>query len=147
MKKIIILFCLAFFLNMGKGFSDVIPNLIGLKAVLGEAEGENLKGKLAIAETLRNRGHIKGVYGINAIIEKNGVFYRKTRKGLRKIDAKTVEQAKQAWKESSSSNITKGATGWGSDSDIKIFIKEGWWHRVIVTKKIGSHTFYKEIRK
>jgi hypothetical protein len=37
-----------------------------IKAIIGEAEGESYQGKIAVAETIRHRGSLKGVFGLTA---------------------------------------------------------------------------------
>jgi len=118
-----------------------------VKAILGEAEGEYPKeGKkafIAIGEAIRNRGNLKGVYGGRVIVESKGSVYRKSKKGLRKLNDKLVKESVKAWEESSKTNLTNGANGWGNDSDIKKFKQQGWWSDDLVTAKIGDHTFYR----
>ena len=79
-----------------------IDSARAVNAIIGEAEGEGYTGMLASACAIRNRGHLRGVYGEKAprVIGK-------------KYSLKTLQLAKQAWKESASNDITNGADHWG----------------------------------
>jgi spore germination cell wall hydrolase CwlJ-like protein len=108
-------------------------------ACLGEAESESQTGKIALMETLRNRGNIRGVYGIKAITAKKGAYYR----GKRKISQATVTACQAAWVDSKHTNYASGAIGWGNADDLKIFKKSKWFKNCQVVKKIDNHYFYK----
>ncbi len=97
-----------------------------VRAIIGEASNQGYKGMLAIACGIRNRGHLKGVYGLNA-------------KHIDKEPRWIFELAERAWKESKYKDITFGATHWESD-----LFKEPYWAKYMVkTVKIGNHQFYK----
>lgn len=84
-----------------------------VNAIIGEAEGEGYRGMLAIAGAIRNRGHLIGVYGEKAprVIGK-------------KYSLKTLQLAKQAWRESANNDITNGADHWGGKKvDVKWIAK------------------------
>lgn len=101
-------------------------------AIIGEAESEPMQGKIALAETIRHRGTLKGVYGLKA------------KRVLRQLYTKgTYNEALKAWEASNTSNLTNGATGWGNYNDIQIFKRQGWFKNCIITKHIGNHYFYK----
>lgn len=102
-----------------------------IRAIIGEASSEGYRGMLAVACAVRNRKSLKQVYGVKA-------------KHVDKQPAYVWKMAEKAWKESQHNDITKGATGWGNDNDIKIFKKEGWWKNAVITAKIGNHTFYRD---
>ena len=98
---------------------------IEIRCIMGEARGETLIGMTAIGEAIRNRGHLRGVYGCKAkFTEPRWVW---------KI-------ARQAWLNSYSSNLTKGATHWES-TDFPI---PYWVKAMDITVIIGKHVFYKE---
>jgi len=105
--------------------AETISDDLAIKAIMGEARGEGYKGMLAVACAIRNRGTLKGVYGVNAkFTEKEYVW----------------DQARKAWKESLIKDITNGADHWESDR-----FKEPYWAKdMIKTVKIGHHQFYKE---
>ena len=104
-------------------------------AIIGEAEAESQIGKIAIAEAIRNRGTLKGVYGVKAKRVVNKLY-----------TDNAYLLAKSAWFDSLKTDYTKGATGWGNASDIVIFKRQGWFKNCVITAKIGNHYFYKEIR-
>lgn len=100
-------------------------------AVIGEAEGEGYEGMLAVAGAIRNRGTLKGVYGLRA-----------PRVLLHRYSAKTYRLAVRAWRESAANDITRGATGWGNAKDMEIFRHSAWFPSLYLTAHIGSHYFY-----
>ncbi len=113
--------------------ADSIPADKAIKALIGEGENQGVDGMNALAHTLRNRGTLKGVYGINSPRVNNHLY-----------SAKTYQLAKRSWEESAYSfDITKGATGWGNASDIKIFEATRWFGRCQITVHIKDHWFYK----
>lgn len=98
--------------------------------VIGEAEGEGETGMEAVAESIRNRGSIKGVYGCSA---------PRVRKQL--YSARILRQAEQAWEKSAGDgDITFGATHWEGTA----FKTPYWAKDMIVTATIGNQRFYKE---
>ena len=103
-------------------------------ALIGEVEGESFLTKLATAECLRNRGTLKGVYGINS-------------KRIAKASDKVRADCSRAWTESARTNLVKGATVWGNASDVKIFKKSKWFKSFKQTAHIGNHYFFKEVKK
>ena len=109
-------------LNCGAAISDSDA----VRAIVGEAAGESYKGKLAVAGALRNRGTLSGVYGLNA-------------KHVSSQPEMVWADARRAWSESLTNDISLGATHWES-SDFKT---PYWARRMKVTARIGKHTFYK----
>jgi len=103
-----------------------------IKAIIGEAESEPYAGKLALARSLRVRGTLKGVYGINA-----------PRVRAMRYSNKTYQEAKRAWKESKD---LKGwtASGWGNKEDVKKFKQTAWFKKCVIVAKIGQHYFYRK---
>lgn len=135
---------------------ETITTEKAILAIMGEGEDEPYMGKIALAKTIINRGHLGGVYGGKSVVVKDGKYYKKVSKKskyfkrtgnpLRLIPMTAYLDSKAAWEYAVK---TKGendwsATGWGSESDVKIFIKEGWWKNCIVTAKVGNHIFYRE---
>ena len=101
-----------------------------IRAIVGEASGEPYEGMVAVGEAIRNRGHLKGVYGLRATHsdrEPKWVWDRATR----------------AWEASRTSNLTKGATNWEA---IETFGKPYWTKGMVKTAKVGSHSFYRRVR-
>lgn len=105
--------------------AEIDPN-IAIKAIVGEAEGESYRGKLAIAEALRNRGHVRGVYGVSS-------------PRLSKAPKWVWVEAEKAWKESANTNLVKGADHWES-TDFKV---PTWAKKMTKTAIIGKHVFYR----
>src|SRR3990167_2373542 len=63
-----------------------VPEAEAVHAIMGEARGESYAGKLALAEAIRNRGHLGGVYGVNVPMAK-----------LVREKPKTWDDARRAW--------------------------------------------------
>jgi hypothetical protein len=99
--------------------------------VIGEAEGEGEIGMEAVAEAIRNRGSLKGVYGCSA---------PRVRKQL--YSDRILHQAQRAWERSAGDgDITFGATHWEGTA----FKTPYWAKDMIVTATIGNQRFYKEV--
>jgi len=119
----------------------------GMRAILGEAESGDKTEKQMVAEITRRRGSLQGIYGANYIFEKGGKWYRKHSKNgsLIEINNRIVEEAKDAWNKSKTSNLSDGATHWQSDEDLK---KSHWDEddRFEIKGRRGHHTFLLEKR-
>lgn len=118
----------------GEASASEITDSQAVHCILGEAQGEyrthGRKAFLAVAEGIRNRGHIRGVYGCKADMSKDMPYLKA--KGL-------DDAALYAWWESERTNIVNGADHWES-----IDFSEPWWAKdMIVTAKVGKHVFYK----
>ena len=105
-----------------------IPDSLAIRAILGESRGEGYRGMYAIACAIRNRGSLKGVYGLTAKMEPiSGALYQK---------------ASKAWHESEDGpDITNGAKHW----DGSAFPKPHWAGTVLAI--IGNQVFYAVIGK
>ena len=98
-----------------------------IRAIIGEASGEGYNGMLAVACAIKNRGTLKGVYGVKA-------------KHVDKEPKWVWDLARKAWKESASKDITNGATHWEStDFDVPY-----WAKSMTISCVIGKHIFYKQ---
>lgn len=98
-----------------------------IRAVIGEASNQGYQGMLAVACGIRNRGTLKGVYGLNA----------------KHVDSEpgwVWEMALKAWKSSETIDIVKGADHWENLA----YGKPYWAESMTKTVKIGCHTFWKE---
>jgi len=126
MKTTILIFCLITFC-FGQIASAEIPEKLAIRALIGEASGEGYRGMLAVAGALRNRGTLRGVYGVNA-------------KHIDREPQWVWDMARKAWAASLDQDITGGADHWES---IK-FKKPYWADSMTKTVLIGSHQFYKE---
>lgn len=101
-------------------------------AIIGEGEGENYAGKLALAYTIINRGTFKGVYGL-----------RSKRVLQHKYSEACYQQAKRAWEYAiAHPSLDWTATGWGNETDIVLFNKTKWFSKCHITDHIGRHYFY-----
>jgi hypothetical protein len=98
-------------------------------AIIGEAEDQGYVGMLAVACTLRNRGTLKGVFGLSS---------PRVRKHL--YSNEIYQMAKMAWEESAKLDVTHGATHFESDR----FPLPYWAKSMKVTFKHKNHIFYKE---
>jgi len=79
--------------------AHAIPENKAVRAIIGEAADQGYRGMLAVACAIRNRGHLKGVYGLKA----------------KHVDSEPEwiwNIAKIAWQESASCDIVNGATHW-----------------------------------
>jgi len=127
-QAIVAIFLLSFF-STRELFAAVSESL-AVKAIMGEARGEAYIGKVAIGESIRNRGHLKGVYGLNAKFSEPKWVW---------------DSATRAWHESAHTNLTKNADHWFSEEDMKKLSKNPprWFKRLEPTVKIGRHSFYR----
>ena len=109
-------------------YGDEINETQAVRAIIGEASGEGLQGMTAVAEAIRNRGHLRGVYGSTA----------------RHVDTEprwVWELAREAWVNSRVTNLVKGADHW---ENTKAFGEPYWAKSMVKTAQVGSHSFYKE---
>ena len=98
-----------------------------IKTLIGEAGGESLQCQTAVAEVIRNRGSLRGCYGL-------------TNPVVAKASHRTIERARLAWIKSATSNLTNGCKFFGGDGlDNAYFAKLG----KPVAVKIGRVNFYK----
>lgn len=106
--------------------ANTIDDVRAVRAIVGEAAGEPYIGKVALAEAIRNRGHLGGVYG-----------YKRT-DFIAKQPKKVFEDALKAWEKSKTTNLVNGADHWES-----IDFPRPWWAAgAIETARIGKHVFY-----
>jgi hypothetical protein len=112
-------------------FNEKINEADAVKAILGEAGGCPYSDKLAIAYSLRNRGHLGGVYGLRSKkVYPNNI----------------VQDAYRAWHESAEGiDTTAGADHWLSAWDLKHCPEKRikWRHGMVKTLKTGNFTFYR----
>lgn len=99
------------------------------KAIIGEAADQGFHGMVGVAEVIRRRGNLKGLYGL-----KRESFISSQPKWVH-------DMAKKAWEESSKSNLTKGATHF---ENVKAFGVPSWAKSMTKTATIKDHTFYRE---
>lgn len=136
----VLLLTMAVLLISCQAQASTITETDAVRAILGEAESEPFIGQIALAEVIRTRGSMKGIYGFNAIKYKNGIYYR----GNRAISRQMALQAIKAWKTSATTNYALKAQGWGNAADLKAFRKTRWFKKCYIVKTIGNHHFWKE---
>jgi len=121
------LFLLAFLFSPSPACAYPFTDEQAVRAIIGEAENQGYIGMLAVGEAIRNRGTLKGVYGLNS-------------PRLKKAPEWVWRMARKAWKESQHSNITKGANHWHNvDREGETY----WTKKYHKTVKIGNHQFYR----
>ena len=105
--------------------AEIVPDDIAIRAIIGEASGEGLKGMQAVGEVIRRRGSLKGVYGFKAPhVDKEPEWVWK--------------MARKAWKDSEFSNLSNGATHFESTD----FKNAYWMEDMECVAHIGKHRFY-----
>ncbi len=106
-------------------------------SIIGEAESEPYLGKVAIAASIVNRGHLRGVYGLKSV-----------RVLQHKYSQDVYDEAKLAWEYVKKNGVGNWqATGWGNAGDIAQFKRKGWFKNCEVVAHVGSHWFYKEVKR
>jgi len=109
-----------------------------VNAIIGEAESEPIIGKVALAEVIRNKGNLKGVYGLKS------PRVRLASRAVRK-------DCELAWAKKGT-NLTHGATVWGNRQDVLKWESKAkknprhWFNRMKQTAQIGRHYFFREVR-
>ena len=76
-----------------------------IRAVVGEASAEGYYGMKLVASAIRNRGHLRGVYGFSA-------------QHIKHENKDTWKLARHAWYSSANENIARGADCWYSQEDL-----------------------------
>ena len=109
-------------------FADEINDESVIRAIIGEASNQGYEGMLAVACAIRNRGSLKGVYGINA-------------KHVDKEPDWVWSLARKAWNESAYKDVTNGATHW---ENVKAFGSPWWSNNMDRVYEYKDHMFYKE---
>lgn len=110
-----------------------IPEHLAIRAILGEARGSGYIGMYAIACAIRNRGHLRGVYGVKT--------------DLSDVDGRLWQIASKAWHMSEDGgDVVHGADHWLSDYDLANCKPAlmAWRFKMVETTYIGGHHFYRE---
>ena len=128
----------SFLLIPSYSYSQDIPNDQAIRAIIGE-DSSSYEGMYAVACAIRNRGTLKGVYGLKAIRWSEGSLKRfKGTREVETISAETFHQASKAWFSSESGiDVTKGATHWEMKSSFP------WWAKSMTVTLILNNVFYK----
>jgi len=98
-----------------------------VQAVIGEAAGQTFAEKLAVACALRNRGTLAGVRGI------------RNQRMIQSEPPRIWIDAREAWAQSATNDVTHGATHWESDQ----FPAPAWSRGMTLTAHIGKFKFFK----
>lgn len=115
MNKFVFAFIFIFaliFITATPVLADNIPSSKAIKAIIGEAENQGPRGMLAVACAIKNRGTLKGVYGLHA----NRVVNHK-------YSEMTWLNAQSAWE---IANNEGGPDTWGIDTCEFIHDAKNW---------------------
>jgi len=116
---------------LSKAQADTLPKNKVVDCIIGEAEGGGYPGMLAVAHAIRNRGHLRGVYGCNS-----------PRVKQRKYSSATFVQAVRAWEDSRlGRDITNGADHWQSAADLEK--QPVWLAACTPTIEAGGNYFFR----
>ncbi len=108
--------------------SKELPKEQVIRAMIGEASSEGYEGMRAIACAIRNRGTLRGVYGLKA-------------KHVDREPKWVWDLARKAYRDSFKEDVTNGGDHW---ENIKAFGTPYWVKSMKLVAKIGNHNFYKE---
>lgn len=97
-----------------------------VRAIVGEAANQGADGMAAVASAIRNRGSLKGVYGLHA-------------KHVDRQPAWVFAQARKAWAESAKKDYANGASHWESTD----FKRPAWSKNMQVALVLKKHVFFK----
>ena len=106
-------------------WADTISDAQAVRAIIGEASNQGYVGMYAVASGIRNRGSLKGVYGLKAKhvdLEPKWVW----------------DMARKAWKESKVKRLHIGDY-W---ENIKTFGTPSWVKGMKEVYRIKDHVFY-----
>lgn len=98
-------------------------------AVIGEAENQGYKGQLLVSSAIRNRGTLKGVYGLHAPRVKNHLYSQAT-----------YDQCRKAWLASAGKDYAMGATNW---ENVHAFGEPYWAKSMTIVMEYKDHRFFK----
>ena len=132
-EAIIFIWCLALasvlllIASCGSVHAAVINESDAVRSIIGEAGGEGLEGMRAVASAIRNRGHLRGVYGLHA-------------KHVNREPKWVWAMAKKAWADSKRYDYAEKATHWEGTA----FKVPYWAKKMRMVKQVGNQRFYKE---
>ncbi len=135
-EAIIFIWCLALasvlvvISSCGVVHASVINESDAVRSIIGEAGGEGLEGMRAVASAIRNRGHLRGVYGLHA-------------KHVNREPKWVWAMAKKAWASSKEYDYANGGTHWEGTA----FKVPYWAKKMKLVKRVGNQNFYKEVTK
>ena len=137
MKALIILTLLLICGCDDPAYSEEITTEKAVSCILGESRGEGKIGIEAMAQALRNRGTVTGVFGCGADFSKELAYIKA--KGLDVI-------ARNAWL-AGKNDLVHGADHWGGVQVDGKWIAKMRKSGFIQTAKIGNTVFYKGVKK
>lgn len=127
---ILLLITACWFLSGYAMASEVIPEEKAILAIIGEAENQGYEGMLAVSCAIRNRGSLKGVYGLNAPRVRHGLYTKGT-----------WLLARKAWRRSSwGESIVGQSNAWENTT---AFGKPYWASSCEETVTIKDHVFFR----
>lgn len=101
-------------------------------SIIGEGESEGFTGLYALACAIKNKGNLKGVYGLHSPRVKKHLYSQET-----------YALAKLAWEKAKTGrDITFGATVWGNKNDVIKFRSLRWFRAYHETFRHKGHIFY-----
>jgi hypothetical protein len=106
------------------GAFGAIADSQAVRAIVGEAGNQSPRTMLAIADAIRHRGTLHGVFGLH-----NSYASRQP--------SRVWQAARAAWQQSASIDLVAGATHWATAADLATGIFDGM-KRVAV---VGDFTF------
>jgi hypothetical protein len=102
-----------------------------VRAIIGEGANQGADGMLALGGAIRNRGHLRGVYGLKAAhVDKQPEW--------------VWQRARLAWAMSATNDISGGADHW---ENVKAFGSPYWAKSMTKTVKVRDHQFYRAARR
>lgn len=113
--------------SCGVVHASVIKDEDAIKAIVGEASGEGLEGMRCVASVIRNRGSLKGIYGLHA-------------RHVKTEPAWVFKMAKTAWEDSERYDFSGGATHFEGVA----FKKPYWVKSMVLVKRVANTNYYKE---
>lgn len=121
-----------------------IPDDMAVRAIIGE-DSSSEQGMLAVAHAIRNRGTLKGVYGLQAVRWDRGHLKRYHKGKVSEVISGDVYQlACKAWANSEDGrDITGGATHW---EGVK-FKRPYWAGKMVDCGVFGENRFYRDSNK
>lgn len=134
-RKAWFLLCFALWICMipyKTAWSKPIPEKKAVWAVIGEAENQGPLGMLYVSCAIRNRGTLRGVYGLHSV-----------RVVMGKYSAQIALAAKRAWEESENPDVClpiKGARFWENTGKFGV---PYWAKGMQVVFVYRNHQFFK----
>lgn len=108
-----------------------VPENKAVRAIVGEASDQSFEGMVAVGEVIRRRGSVSGLNGYKAM-------------SSRKESPEVWDKAREAWRFSETTNLSKGATFFENIYDFGF--PESWdREKFVCVAQLGDHWFFKEV--